>query len=96
MSAGLNIVLQLEIEPPTVWFVVGILLSELLRLRCLSVTCLLILFIINLQEGAGVHYMNFALQAAVSHPRASLFLSWKRGSLTAFQPLLTGHFCGFS
>jgi len=69
MSAGLNIVLQLETEPPTVWFVVGILLSELLRLRCLSVACLFILFIINLQKGAGVHYMNFALQAAVSHHR---------------------------
>lgn len=41
---------------PTVWFVVGILLSELSRLRCLSVTCLFNLFIINLQEGAGAHY----------------------------------------
>ena len=57
---------------PTVRFVVGILLSELLRLRSLSVTCLFILFIINLQEGAGAHYTNFALQAAVSHPRGSI------------------------
>jgi len=57
---------------PTVWVVVGILVSELLRLRCLSVTCLFILFIINLQDGAGTHYMIFALQAAVSHPRGSI------------------------
>jgi hypothetical protein len=57
---------------PTVWFVAGILLSELLRLRSLSVTYLFILFIINLQEGAGAHYTNLALQAAVSHPRGSI------------------------
>jgi hypothetical protein len=30
---------------------------------------LFIQFIKHLQAGAGAHYMNFALQAAVSHPR---------------------------
>jgi hypothetical protein len=39
---------------PTVWFVVGILLSELLRLRCLSVTCLFILFITICRIGTVV------------------------------------------
>jgi len=58
---------------PTDWLVVGIVVSELLRLRCLSVTCLFILFIINLQDGAGAHHVNFALQAAVSHPRVCIF-----------------------
>lgn len=71
---------------PAVWVVVGILVSELLRLRCLSVTCLFIPFIINLEDGAGKDYMNFALQATVSHPRGSIVSVLKERVPDRFSP----------
>lgn len=52
MSAGLNMVLQLEIITPTVWFVVGIVQSELSRLSCLIVSHVFVHSVHNnVQEG---------------------------------------------